>query len=382
MLPISDAALQALRSARRPARAEWSNDGGLTWIPAKIGGGEVRPDRGAECRYSANCELLGVPLGRSGLNTEATRVRLWQGIQGPRKAEPEWIPAGMYVVDGVSRSRLRASVDLLGLEDVIRGAKFPTPRTIGPDTARGAVPDLVGEALPGASVSWRGGVDPDTDVPQIVAEEDRWAALSAGTDSAGTATGIAAALGAEFYVDGRGVPTMAAVPTLNDPVVWRVPYGGALVEPAEKQSAEGLVNVWVITGDGGDGQPTVGPVFVWDDDPNSITYAGPDPVNDPLAPQRLGMPWVRVRVERYTSPLIASDGQAYTVGNARLADSTGVQSSLSFTSVCNPAIEPGDVVDVEVRPGEWQRHIIDSNPYALGGASMSCTTRTSTRRLT
>lgn len=380
MLPISAAALQALPAARRPRRAEWSNDGGVTWLPVQCGDAEVRPDRGAECRYSAGCELLGVPLGRSGVNSVATQVRLFQGIAGPRM-QPEWIPAGVYVVDQVERTRLGANLDLLGLEEPIRSARFPIPRTIGPDTARALLPPLVSEALPGASVAWRRGVDPDTAVPQIVAEEDRWAALSSGTDTAGTATGIAAALGGEFFVDARGTPTVTPVPTLDDPVVWRIPYGVALVEPAERQSAEGLVNLWVITGDGGDGQPAVGPVFVWDDDPTSLTYAGPDPVNDPLAPQRLGLPWVRPRVQRYTSALITSDAQAQTVGRAKLADSLGVQASLSFTSVCNPALEPGDVVEVEVRPGEWQRHIIDSCPYSLGAAAMTCTTRTSARRL-
>ncbi|MDT0381438.1 phage tail protein [Streptomyces sp. DSM 42041] len=380
---LSDAAREAVTgpAARRPRRAEYSNDGGVTWLPARCGDGTVTPDRTAECRYSADVELLDVTLGAAGINTEATQVRLFQGIAGPRM-DVEWIPAGVYVVDGVKRTRLGAKLDLLGLEEPIRSASFPTARTVGPDTAGDLVPALVGEALPATPVSWRRGVDQATPVPRFVVDEDRWAALSGGTDESGTQTGIAAALGAECWVDARGVFTMAPIPTLADPVVWRVPYGLAMVEPAEEQSAEGVVNLWVVTGDGGDGTATVGPVFVWDDDPNSLTYAGPDPIEDPLAPQRLGLSGVRLRVERYSSPLITSTGQAYNVGRARLADSLGVQSSLSFTAVCNPALEPGDVVDVEVRPGEWQRHIIDSCPYALGGASMSCTTRTTTRRTT
>ncbi|MFF9088658.1 phage tail protein [Streptomyces sp. NPDC014991] len=383
MLPVPEAVHRAvLGPARRPRRAEWSNDGGRTWVPApQLGDAEVRADRGAECRYSASADLLGVPLGRSGVNQHITRVRLWQGIAGPRM-DVAWIPAGHYVVDGIERTRLGAAVDLLGLEDVIRGAKLPTARTLGPDTAGNLVEPLVAEALPGTGVSWRAGADPGTAVPQFVVDDDRWQALSGGTDSSGTSTGIAAAIAGEVYCDARGVPTMAPAPTLDDPIVWRIPYGVALVKPAEKESAEGLVNVWVISGDGGDGSAAVGPVYVWDDDPNSLTYAGPDPIGDPLAPQRLGMPWVRLRVERYTSPLITSTAQAYTVGRARLADSLGVQSSLTFTAVCHPGLEPGDVVEVEVRPGEWQRHIVDSLSYSLGAASMSCTTRTTTRRLT
>jgi hypothetical protein len=112
----------------------------------------------------------------------------------------------------------------------------------------------------------------------------------------------------------------------------------------------------VVTGDGGDGSPAIGPVFAWDDDPNSITYAGPDPIGDPGAPQRLGLTGVRLRV-------------------------LGVQSSLSLATVCNPALEPGDVVAVEVDPAVWERHIIDSLSYTLGSASMSCKTRTTSRRL-
>jgi hypothetical protein len=254
--------------------------------------------------------------------------------------DPHWFPAGWYVVDRATRTRTGVSVSLLGREDAIRGAAFPTARTVGPDTASALVPVLVGEALPGAPISWRSGVDTSTLVPSFVVDEDRWQALSSGTDTSGTSTGIAAALGAEAFVDARGVFTMAPVPTLADPVVWRIPYGQALVEPAEEQTSEGLVNVWAISGDAGDGSPAVGPVYVWDDDPNSLTYAGPDPVGDPLAPQRLGMPWVRLRVQRYSSPLITSEAQAYTVGDSKLADSLGVQASLTFTSVCHPGLSP------------------------------------------
>ncbi|MFJ9113027.1 phage tail protein [Streptomyces sp. NPDC102283] len=379
---MPDAVLAALPAARRPARADWSPDGGRTWIPARVGAAQISPDRTAECRYSGSADLLDVPVGgRDGINTVVTQVRLFQGIQGPRMDTPYWVPAGRYVVDGVSRTRLGAQVALLGLEDVIRTAGFPAARTIGPGIARTIVPELIAEALPSAVVGWRAGVDPGADVPRFVVDADRWAALSTGTDTTGVGTGIASALGGEIYADATGAIAIGPVPTLADPVVWQIPYGKAVVETAETQSAEGLVNLWVVSGDGGDGTPVVGPVHVWDDDPNSLTYAGPDPVDDPLAPQRLGLTGVRVRVGRHTSPLITTTAQADTVGRALLADSLGIQASLSFTTLCNPALEPGDVVEVEVEPDRWERHIIDSCPYTLGSAAMSCTTRTTARRL-
>ncbi|MFI1678846.1 phage tail protein [Streptomyces sp. NPDC020607] len=382
MLPISAAALAALGQAtRRPVRAEWSNNGGLTWTPATFGSGQVTADRKSECRYAASIELLDAPRGRSGINSISTEIRLFQGIGVPRQGV-EWIPAGRYSIDRLARTRLGLSLDLLGREDIIRSASLPAPRTIGPDTAEACARTLVAEALPTAAIAWRDGVKRDTRMPAFVVDEDRWAALSGGTDTAGASTGIATSLGAEIYADATGTITVSPVPTLADPVVWRIPRHLVTAQPAEEESTEGLVNLWVVTGDSGSGGATAGPAYAWDDSAASLTYAGPDPVADPLAPQRLGLPSVRVRTGRYSSPLITSGAQADDVARARLADSLGVQASLSFTAVCNPAIEPGDVVEVEIEPGVWERHLLDSTPYTLGGIAMTCQTRTSARRLT
>jgi hypothetical protein len=380
MLPISREALAALSYCRRPVRAEWSNDGGQTWSDVQFGAGSVTPDRTAECRYSASVELVGAPRGRHGINSVTTEIRIFQGLGVPRR-DVEWIPAGRYIVDRLRRTRLGVVLELLGREDIIRSADLPRARTIGPDTARICAEQLVGEALPGAAVAWRAGVNADTKLPAFVVDEDRWAALSGGTDSSGVSTGIAASLGAEVYADAGGTMTFAPVPTLDQPVVWRIPRGLATVRPSDEETSEGLRNLWVVTGDSGSGSATIGPAYAWDSDPNSLTYAGPDPVNDPLAPQRLNLPGVRVRTGKYTSPLVTSTAQADTVARAQLADSLGVQATISLTSVCNPAVEPGDVLDIEVDDGVWERHLIDANPYTLGGITMTCQTRTSTRRL-
>jgi hypothetical protein len=383
MLPISAGALAALTGAcRRPARAEWSTDG-RTWTPCGVAAGSatVTADRTANNRYSANATLTGVDLGAAGINPISTNIRLWQGIQ-PARGDTEWIPAGRYTVASPKLTRTGIQLELDGLEDEVRAAGLPVPRTLGPDTARAIVTELLGEALPGLPVAWRPGVDPDTVIPQIVSASDRWAVLASGTDSSGASTGIAAALAAELYVDARGVPTMGPVPALSDPVVWRIAQGAGVVLPELQMSASGLYNLWIVTGDAGDGSPSAGPVYAWDDDPKSLTYAGPDPVNDPGAPARLGLVAVRVRTQTYSSGLITDAEQAQSVAQARLADSLGVQSTLSLTLACNPALVPGDVVEVEVAPGVWQTHLIDSLSYTLGAASMTCSTRTTTRRLT
>ncbi|WP_431980003.1 phage tail protein [Streptomyces qinglanensis] len=371
------------RATRRRARAEWSNDGGTTWTAARVGGAEVKPDRTAECRWTATVELLDAPTGRAGINQAATMLRLFEDVAPPRGS---WypVPAGMYFVDKTKRT-LRGRglrVELLGREEALREASLPVARTTPQDIARNVVAQLVGEALPAAPIAWRTGADDQHVVPPVVIDEDRWAALSGGQDATGTDTGIAPSLGAEIYADARGVIVVTPVPTLTDDPVWRLPYGQGVAAPERETNAEGLINLWVISGDAGTGEEetVIGPVFVWDDDPQSLTYAGPDPVGDPLAPQRLGLP-VRVRTARYSSPLVTSVEQGYTVGRAKLADSLGIESSLSFSTYSHPGLEPGDVVAVEVEQGQWERHIIDACPRTLGAASMSCQTRTSTRRL-
>lgn len=384
MMPIGPEVLAALPQAiGRPYRAEWSNDGGATWLPCQLiaGSASVTADRTAETRYSAQAEVIGVAEGRGGMNSITSSVRLWQGVTLPRR-DPVWFPAGRYSVSRTSRTKTGLSLELDGLEDDLRDP-FPVPRTVGPGPARTLVPQLVAESLPGIPVAWRAGVDPDTQVPQIVAADNRWAVLSSGTDSTGTGTGIAAALAGEIWADARGAITVSPVPTLADPVVWSIArgVGGALVQPQAESTREGLANVWAVSGDGGDGSAAVGPAFAWDDDPNSLTYAGPDPISDPGAPARLGLYGVRVRTQRYSSSVITGYGQAAQVARAKLADSLGVQASLSLTAVCNPALEAGDVVAVEVEADVWERHIIDSLSFTLGAASMSCKTRTTPRRL-
>lgn len=382
MLRISTAALGALRLCRRPIRAEWTNDDGATWTSTVVASGQVTANRTAEVRYSASCSLIAPPLGAAGINTAITQVRLWQGLTPPRN-ETEWIPAGRYAVTGVKQTLTGADLTLAGTEQIVRDAAFPAARTIGPDSARAILTELVTEVMPWSSVTWRPGIDPDTIVPAFTAESDRWAAISSGSDdSSGTSTGVAAALAGEVGADARGVMVAAPIPTLDGTPVWTVARGDAMVDPSPEQSADGLVNLWVVAGDGGDGSAAVGPAYAWDSDPDSITYAGPDPVGDPTAPRRLGLTGIRLRVGTYSSALLTSLAQAQAKADALLADSLGVQASLSFDAVCNPALEPADLVLAEVADGVWQRHIIDSLSYTLGAPSMSCATRTTARRLT
>jgi len=381
----------ALTYAHRVAgRADYSNDGGRTWTPIPhLQAASVTADRTAGTRYSASVTLDGVALGRDGINEISTNIRLFTGIV-PVRGSTVWVPSGRYAVATHDETRTGLSLALDGIEDDVRADEFPTPRVIESDTAEAVAALLLGESLPGVPIAWQPGVNKDYILPQQTIDQDRWAALAGATDSEGNSLGVAAALGAELYADARGAMVFAPVPTLADDVVWRIGQGrgNALIMPQPSGSRDGYANLWAVSGEtdttDGTGAPTtgaVGPVYAWDDDPASLSYAGPDPIGDPLAPQRLGLYGVRVRPKRYASPLIRDGAAAQTKARALLADSLGVQAALSFDAVCNPCLEPGDVVEVEVKPGVWQRHLIDSLRWDIGKASMACATRTSTRRV-
>ncbi|MGH3501680.1 MAG: DUF5047 domain-containing protein [Nocardioidaceae bacterium] len=383
MLPLSPATLAGLSGpVGVDAQAELSNDGGVTWLQVDLVAASVTADRTASIRYTASATLYGVSVGRGGVNVVTSRVRLWAGIT-PARGQVEWVPAGVYVavhVEGDEGGTV--GVELQGLERVLQDASFPAPRVIEADSAVNMTEALVAEALPRAAVAWNG-VDPYQQIPRMVVEESRWEALSSGESEEGKTLGIAQALAGEAYVDARGVFTIAATPMIDDPPVWDVGRSSVLVDSASTEDADGLYNVVSAVGDKGDGSPTVGPVYAWDRDPASVTYAGKNPITDPSSEADVATDRdIRLRVLRYSSPLLTSVLQAEKAARSRLADSLGSQHAVSFTALSNPALEPGDVVRVEVSDGVWEPHLVDSMSFDLPGGNLSATTRTTTARLT
>jgi hypothetical protein len=80
---------------------------------------------------------------------------------------------------------------------------------------------------------------------------------------------------------------------------------------------------------------------VWDDDPNSATYAGPDPVNFPEQAGPFG-----VVPHFFDTPLPLEDGSARQTAMTILARVAGLASQVSLSSAHNPAIDAAQVIDV------------------------------------
>lgn len=384
MLPISSYALAALSGAYQVHTAgEYSNDGGSTWTPVTVVSADITADRTAETRYTASASLVGIELGRKTINTVSTILRLHRGMSSVRRGV-EWFPCGVYAVSRASIDRFgQVAVTLEGLEQILREARFAKPRVIGPGPADALVDELVHEALPGVAITWHPAIAHRTTIPRTVTDESRWELLSSGENAEGKSIGIAKALAAECYVGPMGEFAIRPTPSIDDPYVWEIGQGdgGVLVDRTIEHTSEGVYNVVAAVGDKGDGSPVVGPAYAWDNDPASLTYAGPDPINDPLWAYRNNRRDIRIRLRYYSSPLLTTVVAAEKAAKSILADSLGVQTALTLSSVCNPALEPGDVIRVEVDPGVWQRHLVDSVRWSLTGSSMDLTTRTTTQRI-
>lgn len=376
MYPVNQAFLEAIvQSNRTKTVVEYSNDAGLSWTEVTLVSGSITADRTSQTRWACSLVLgMETSLELDGVTPFGTRVRVRTGVQ-PLRGSPLLVPVGVYRVNDTGRNTDHdVTVEGVSLEAQVQDTRFLTPRTLGGgagDSARELVQLLVGEAVPNVAFDWR--VDGDQPIPRLHQDQDRWAVIDGSNDD----TSIAKTLGAEVYCDASGTFVIAPTPTLYDVPVWVVRRDQALVKADESWERAGVYNVVVANGEStASDLPPVGPGIAWDNDPDSPTYAGPDPVNFPELAGPFGV------VPRfYSSPLLTSLSGCQVAAQSLLADALGLHKTVSFDSVVNPAIEPGDVLLVEVNAGRFESHLIDSISYSLGEATMSCATRATTTRL-
>lgn len=351
---------------------QWSNDRGATWTPVRVREGTVTADRTSQTRWSMNATLeLGPTMDLNGVNPYHTRVKARRGIK-PLRGDPRWFSIGQYRVSKTTKAYGDViQVEGESFEKYVQDYRLIVPRTIGGgpgDTGQVIVEALIHEAMPEAGFLWLMG-STDALIPTIQQDQDRWALIDGDTDS----TSVARAIGAEVYCDGDGTFVVAPVPELTDEPVWTVEHGGALVSTSNELSRENVYNVVVANGESTDSDKApVGPGIAWDDDPNSPTYAGPDPLNHPELAGAFGL------VTRYyTSPLLVDDVGCQNAAQSILANALGLQKNVSFDALTNPTLVPGQVVRIEVDEGLYENHVLDSVSYGLADPTMSCTTRAS-----
>jgi hypothetical protein len=318
----------------------------------RVSGGQITLDRTASSlgRLTATfAEPTLIPTQTGGTLTPfGYELAVQLGIiYGDGSAEN--LPMGIYPIqqtqiDGIN---LTSSVTAVDRSQLVRDARFEDDYSVAAGTNMGtAILNMVQAGVPGLPYSFTS--TPYTSpVLTFAAQSDRWDA----------AQGMASSIGCELFFDGAGYLRLRNELSSATPVATIADGpGGVMVSAALSLDRSGAYNRVIATGE----NTTNAAVYrgVWtDDNPASPTYYFGSFGHKPRF---------------YASPFIASDAQAASAAFAIGLQQTGVARSLDFGMVRNPALEPGDVVQIRrAALGLDEVHRIDSLTIDLGTGAMT-----------
>lgn len=299
-------------------------------------------------------------LATDALAPYGTELKVSRGIRYP-DGTSELASLGVFRIDDAATNDVSGGVEIkiTGLDRSARviDARFTEPYQIDSDTNYGTAIlttiqdvylDLVYNAADFAAIS--------ADSPQLIAEEgdDRWAFVQS----------MATALGCELYFDGDGILRLVPVTTSigGTPAASLVEGdGGLLVTASRSWTRQGAYNAYIATGENTGEDVPIPRGMAIDNDPTSPTY-----YYGPFG-QVPGF---------YNSQLITTDDQAQDAATAMLAKQLGTTQAVSFGSIVNPALEPGDVARIRRSLLEIDEdHVLDqlSIPLAASGTMTGAT---------
>ena len=259
-----------------------------------------------------------------------------------------WVPVGTFVI-ATSHEADRGLVEIGAVD---RWQRVVDARLEQPVATSGATAAAIATLLTGAD--YRITVDtsaaPSGTHGASLWERERTDAVLA----------LARTIGADVRFDVEGQAVVRPAPSLTDQAAWQIGggLGGAKVSSRRGTSRERTYNAVVVTGE----PPDLPPVYAVARD------------TSPTSPTRWGGPFGK-RTRFYSSQLITSTAQAQAAADAMLARVLGVARTVELEALPNPGLDAGDVIRVEVEPGVWQRHLVESFTLPLGVGTVSLATR-------
>lgn len=318
-------------------------------------GGSVPVDRGQSIRRTCtvtSADVSLIPLTPTDqLATYGARLRIARGVDYGDGTQ-ELVPLGMFRLDEAGGELTAGPVTLTGkdLSVIVADDKFTAPYQ-ATGTVVGAITALVTRSIPDAEV-----ISSIVDVPIGArtwdTDGDPWEACRE----------IAAAAGAEVYVNADGVFIIAALPDLltTDPV-WAVEAseGGVYVAATRSMSSAGVFNGVLARGE--DSGTATAPVsyLATDDDPFSPTYWGGAFGHRPTT---------------YSSSTLTTTGACAAAANLKLRAAKAPNARGDLSAMPNPALEPGDVIRVSHPDGIKELHQLQSFTVPLEGGDFPIAT--------
>lgn len=361
MLPVSDSFIAALASSQIVSvRADLVKAGVTVLSGLPLVSGTVTGTRTQTASRRLDCVLAPeIPLADYVSEPTFTgdligvyghEIAVWWTLHFPSGGS-ESVPLGRFRIDTLDGSLADdqpVSVSASSREAYLADETLIVPRTLQGPSAQSMIVQLINEALPGAEVVVS--ASRDARVPTTPFSGTRWAAIKLLADT----------IAATVRCDGYGRFVVADAPTLDTPPVWRVTSGkgGVLVSAGGRLDRTGIRNAWVVQG--GSPSSDMAPIqgVVYDDDPSSLTRYG-DPDSGAFG-RCAGVKSI---------PTLTSVQQCQDVGRVLLAQSCGAASTLDLSTVPNPALELGDVIDVipdlADPAGTVRRHMTDGFTFDL-----------------
>ncbi len=369
MLPVSEGFLAALASPQRvQVRADVDKGGVRLFSGLPVVGGGVQVSARSITRRRLT--MLVAPRLRTGAYTDRPALPSDPGDPLGHYGQEvtvqwgltyiggltEWLPLGVFRIYSPSGSLLSdgpVSITGVSREAFVADARFLAPRTVSSPSAQSLIGDLIHEVLPGVEVIASASMD--RRVPRTTFDRERWDAI----------TTIAASIAAVVYADPWGRFVIADATTADTAPVWTVAAGrgGVLVSADSTASRARTYNGVVVEGQAPSSDSPPVRAQALDQRATSPTRWG-----NPAA-GAFGM------VPRFMYiPTVTTRAQAQAVADSQLARDIGAAATLDVSTVPNPALESGDVIDVITDPtnpaGTVRRHIVDgfTVPLLPGGA--------------
>lgn len=368
MLSVSAGFLAALASPQQvTVQADVNKAGVRLFSGLPVLGGWVDVDAGSITRRRLYLDLAprmatgtytdvptlpsvpGDPLGHYG-----QEITCQWGLTYPDGAT-EWVPLGVFRIDSAGGSLLGdGAVRVVGVsrEAYIADARFWAPYTASSASCTSLIGTLIHEVLPSVEVVVSCSMD--RRVPRTTWDEDRWGAI----------TDLAQSIAATVYADPYGRFIITDAPTVDTPPVWTVNAGpgGVLVSADASSSRARIYNQVVVRGESpsSDSPPVQASA-------TDLAATSPTCWGDPAAGAFGMVPYFMYL------PTVTTTAQALAVARANLARHLGAAATLDVSTVPNPALEAGDVIDVIPDPtdpaGTVRRHAVDSFtvPLSPGG---------------
>lgn len=374
MYPVSEAFLEAVTrdhtiATRVDLLATDTTTGQVTVIDlGPINDGNVSIDKRNAIRSTGSLTVIDedgvlVPDDLADLLApNGNEFRPWRGVRYPDGSE-ELVPLATLGIESssVQENNGAVSIALAGKDRAARvsRAKFTEQFVLLDGIANeDAITAIINSRVPGLHFDV-GALPVNATLPNMVISEqaDPWA----------EAIKLAKEIGCELYFDRMGaVQLQAELPPTARAVVAAFleadPASNKFMNPRRQLSRDGIVNHWIVTGEG-TGITTPVRAEAQDERPSSPTYVH-GPFGD--CPR-----W-------YKSTRIKTQAQAQATANALLSGSLGMIEDVQTDALVNPALDVSDAVQIErARTKITGVFLLDSLRLPLRAKrAMSFTTRT------